>query len=119
MLTCGVDITEVERIKGALTRFGPRFLKHIYTPAEQAYCGDNVPEYAARFAAKEAISKALGTGIVGIRWVEMEILADSRGKPFVRLHGRAADRAAALGLTEWAVSLTHERTHAIAMVVAQ
>ena len=87
MLTCGVDVTEISRIEGALTRFGARFLDRIYTSAEQAYCGANVPEYAARFAAKEAISKALGTGIVGISWVEMEILADSRGKPFVKLHG--------------------------------
>lgn len=118
MLSVGVDMIEIERIAHALERFEERFLRRVYTPREVAYCRGRVPELAARFAAKEAISKALGTGLVGISWVEMEILADRRGKPYVVLHGRALERAEQLGLHEWAVSLTHSNSHAVAMVVA-
>ena len=118
MLSCGVDITDIDRIEGALARFGQRFLDRIYTAEEQAYCRGRLPELAARFAAKEAISKTLGTGIVGVSWREMEVLADRRGKPIVRLHGNALGRARMLGLSEWAVSLSHTDTQAIAMVVA-
>ena len=118
MLSVGVDITEIGRITRALDRWGDRFLGRVYTEDEIAYCRGRVPELAARFAAKEAVSKALGTGLVGVSWREMEILADRRGKPCVVLHGRAQDRANALGLTDWAVSLTHSDDNAIAMVVA-
>jgi holo-[acyl-carrier protein] synthase len=118
MLSVGVDIIEIGRIARALDRFGDRFLDRIYTPAEVAYCRGRVPELAARFAAKEAISKALGTGLVGVAWIEMEVLADRRGKPLVALHGRARRRAEDLGLGEWAVSLTHSDDHAVAFVVA-
>ena len=118
MLSVGVDIIEIARIARALDRFGNRFLERVYTPAEIIYCRGRVPELAARFAAKEAISKALGTGLVGISWREMEILGDRRGKPMVSLSGRAQARADALGLDEWAVSLTHSDSQAVAMVVA-
>jgi holo-[acyl-carrier protein] synthase len=118
MLSVGVDIIEISRIARALNRFGDRFLHRVYTPAELAYCRGRVPELAARFAAKEAISKALGTGLVGISWSEMEILADRRGKPLVSLHARAEKRAQDLGLDTWAISLTHSDDHAVAMVVA-
>lgn len=119
MLSNGIDLTEIPRIARALDRWGERFLRRIYTPAEIAYCRGRVPELAARFAAKEAISKALGTGIMGISWVEMEILPDHRGKPLVKLYGRAANRAESLGLTEFAVSLSHTDDLAIAAVVAR
>jgi holo-[acyl-carrier protein] synthase len=118
MLSVGVDIIEIRRIARALERFGERFLARVFTPAEVAYCRGRVPELAARFAAKEAISKALGTGLVGIAWNEMEVLADRRGKPLVTLHGRALARAQALGLDEWAISLSHDDGRAIAFVVA-
>ena len=118
MLSVGVDIIEIDRIAQALERWGERFLAHVYTPEEIAFCRGRVPELAARFAAKEAISKALGTGLAGIAWQEMEILADPRGKPLVRLYGRAATRAAALGLNEFAISLSHARNYAVASVVA-
>ena len=114
----GVDIIEIERIKAALRRYGERFLRRVYTPAEQAYCRGRVPELAVRFAAKEAISKALGTGMRGIAWQEMEILGDQRGKPLVHLHGRARARAEELGLSEFAVSLSHSRDYAVAFVMA-
>ncbi|MFQ5792867.1 MAG: holo-ACP synthase, partial [Acidobacteriota bacterium] len=89
------------------------FLERIYTPTEVTYCRGRVAELAARFAAKEAVSKALGTGLRGIDWREMEILPDRRGKPLVTLHGRAGQRAAALGLTHFALSLSHSREYAI------
>lgn len=118
MLSVGVDLIEIERIVAAHARFGERFLRRIYTAREVAYCRGRIPELAARFCAKEAISKALGTGLVGISWVEMEVLADERGKPEITLHGRALARAQALGLTQWAVSLSHSDRDAVAMVVA-
>jgi holo-[acyl-carrier protein] synthase len=117
-LSVGVDIIEIERIEAVLRRHGERFLQRVYTPAERAYCRERVPELAARFAAKEAVSKALGTGLRGIAWKEMEILGDERGKPLVRLHGRAKARAEELGLSEFAVSLSHSRDYAVAFVVA-
>ena len=119
MLSVGVDIVEIPRIARALARWGERFLRHVYTPAEVAYCRGRIPELAARFAAKEAISKALGTGMVGVWWTEMEVLGDRRGKPQVTLYGRALARAQELGLDEWAVSLSHTGDSAIAVVVAR
>ncbi len=118
MHSVGVDAVEIPRVAALLERYGERFLRRVYTESEVAYCRGRVPELAARFAAKEAISKALGTGIRGIVWREMEILPDRRGKPLVFLHGRAAGRAAELGLSEFAVSLTHSKALAIAFVVA-
>jgi len=118
MLSVGVDIIEIGRIARALERWGDGFLRHVYAPSEVAYCRGRVPELAARFAAKEAISKALGTGMVGISWTEMVVLGDRRGKPQVTLYGRALARAQELGLDEWALSLSHSRESAIAVVVA-
>ncbi|MBU0702474.1 MAG: holo-ACP synthase [Chloroflexi bacterium] len=124
MLTTGVDLIEIPRLERILARYGDRFLERVFTPAEILYCRARPAELAARFAAKEAVSKALGVGVRmmsrdGINWRDAEIVGDARGKPLVRLHGRAAERAAELGLTEWAVSLSHTREHAIAFVVAQ
>lgn len=118
MLSVGVDIIEIPRVARIVKRWGERYLRRVYTDQELAYCRGRIPELAARFAAKEAISKALGTGIVGVAWREMEILADRRGKPLVILHGRALARAEMLGLDEWAVSLTHSEGDALAFVVA-
>ncbi len=118
MLSVGVDIIEIGRIQRAISRWEGRFLGRVYTQAELAVCRGRVSELAVRFAAKEAISKALGTGLVGVSWREMEVLADARGKPLVRLHRRAAARATELGLTEFAISLSHSRDYAVALVVA-
>jgi holo-[acyl-carrier protein] synthase len=118
MLSVGVDIIEIERIGRAISRWDRRFLERVYTEAEVAVCKGRVPELAVRFAGKEAISKALGTGLFGVSWREMEVLADAWGKPLVRLYGRAATRAARLGLAEFAISLSHSRDHAVAFVVA-
>lgn len=114
----GTDIIEIARIQRSLNDFGERFLKRVYTEREREWYGSRVDELAARFAAKEATSKALGTGIIGIRWREMEVLPNRRGKPVLILHGRAAERARQLGLTDFSISLTHSRTDAMAFIVA-
>ncbi|MDY6875723.1 MAG: holo-ACP synthase [Chloroflexota bacterium] len=124
MLTTGVDLIEIVRVERMLTRYGDRFLERVFTPAEIMYCRARPAEFAARFAAKEAVAKALGVGVRmiardGINWQDAEIIGDARGKPLVRLYGRAAERAGELGLAEWAVSLSHTQEHAIALVVAQ
>jgi len=113
----GVDLIEVSRIETALRRFGRRFLERIYTPAEQALCRGRPPELAVRFAVKEAVMKALGTGRRGVGWREVEVLSDPRGRPVVYLHGRARARAALLHLSGFAVSLSHSRDLAVASVV--
>jgi holo-[acyl-carrier protein] synthase len=118
LITVGVDVVEIARIKRTVDDFGERFLRRVFTDRERERYGSRLPELAARFAAKEATSKALGTGIRGIRWREMEILANRRGKPLLILHGQAAARAAALGLIAFDVSLTHSRSEAMACVVA-
>lgn len=118
MAAVGVDIIEIKRIAKAVDRWGERFLKHIYTQREVQYSKGRVYELAARFAGKEAISKALGTGIHGLSWPEMEILPDPRGKPEIHLHGRAKERAQALELNHWAISLSHCQEYAIAVAIS-
>ena len=123
-MVVGVDLIELDRFKRALTRHNDRLLERVFTPLEILYCRGRPAELAARFAAKEAVSKALGVGMrmlarEGIQWRDVEVVGDTRGKPIVRLHGRAAERAGQLGLDEWSISLSHTRENAIAMVVAQ
>ena len=117
-VSVGVDIIEIARIRRTLADFGDHFLRKVYTERERERYGSRDSELAARFAAKEATSKALGTGIRGIRWREMEVLSNRRGKPVLILHGSAAERAAKLGLVAFDVSLTHSRSEAMAFVVA-
>jgi holo-[acyl-carrier protein] synthase len=114
----GIDAAEIPRIARAVDRWGQRFLDRVYTPNEQRYCGMKMQRLAGRFAAKEAISKVLGTGIRYIRWQELEILPDQRGKPTVTLHGRAALIAERLGLGPIGISITHTDTLALAFAVA-
>lgn len=119
MFTCavGIDIIELERVRRTLKRHGQRFLARVYTPLEIAFCRGRVSELAARFAAKEAVMKALGTGARGVAWREIEVLPDRRGKPLLYLHGQAAARAKTIGLQGLDVSLTHSQEFAIAAVV--
>jgi holo-[acyl-carrier protein] synthase len=122
MHSVGIDLIEVERIEAAIARFGKRFLTRVFTEQELRHCRGHPHQLAARFAAKEAASKALGTGIQsrgGVGWREIEIVSDARGKPIVQLSGSAAQRAAQLNLKSFAISLSHTREHAIAMVVAE
>ncbi len=116
-VSIGIDIIEIDRIAKMIEQHGDRFLRRIYTERERERYGRRVPELAARFAAKEATSKALGTGIRGLTWREMEVLSNARGKPVLVLHGDAAARAAHLGLVHFDISLTHSRTEAMAFVV--
>jgi holo-[acyl-carrier protein] synthase len=112
----GVDIVEIERVNRAIRKWGWRFLNRVYTEQEQVVC-DRVPELAARFAAKEAVMKALGTGISGAGWREIEVLSDQRGKPLVHLHGKAQLQASRLGLHKLEISLSHCRQYALAVVL--
>lgn len=114
----GIDIIEIARIGRVLARYGDRFLHRVYTETERQRYGTRVPELAARFAAKEATMKALGTGIRGVRWRDIETLSNRRGKPILVLHDTAKARAELLGLSHWSISLTHSRTEAMATVIA-
>lgn len=121
MLRTGIDLIEIERIQQAIDRHGDRFLKRIFTSGELAYCGDRLESLAGRFAAKEAAAKALGTGIwrAGIGWTHIEVQRNpTTGEPTLHLTEAAAKRAAELNLSEWSISLTHDRRSAIAFVVA-
>ena len=126
-LSSGIDLIEIDRIQKALERHGERFLKRVFTDAELAPLRTKniktaqprviAAELAARFVAKEACSKALGTGIGPVSWKDMEIVNERSGKPTLRLSGRAAQIANFLGYTTWSVSLTHSRDMAAAVVV--
>jgi holo-[acyl-carrier protein] synthase len=115
----GVDIIEIERVQRALDRHGVRFLKRVYTELEAAFCRGRINELAARFAAKEAVMKVLGTGARGVAWREIEIIPNHRGKPLVYLHGRARERAEYIELQSLDISLTHSDGHAVAFAVGQ
>ena len=117
MLTVGVDILELWRIEAVMERWGQRFLDRIYTPQEQAYCRGRIPQLAARFAAKEAVMKALGTGIRGVGWRDIEVTRKRGQAPQITLHDRASARAARMGMTQIAISLSHGREYAVASVV--
>lgn len=120
MLYTGVDMIEICRLQEAVTRHGARFLTRVFTPAELDACGNRLESLAARFAAKEAAAKALGTGIgrTGIRWTDIEIRTDTESRaPTLLLHGPAAEQAQTIGAREWSVSLSHDRERAIAFVV--
>jgi holo-[acyl-carrier protein] synthase len=117
ILKTGIDLIEIERIQGVLERHGERFLKRVYTELEILQCRGRAEALAVCFAAKEAASKALGTGIGPISWREVEILHKWSGEPYLVLHGSAEKMAKKLGLTNWAVSLSHSRENAIAVVV--
>lgn len=114
----GVDLIEVERIDRAILRHGDRFFLRFFTEQELIDAAGSTPALAARFAAKEAVSKALGTGIGEVGWKEIEIVNGPRRQPVLRLHGRARRLAEDQGLKRWTVSLSHTHEHAIAMAVA-
>jgi holo-[acyl-carrier protein] synthase len=117
-LSVGVDLVEIRRIAALVERHGERFTGRVFTPGEVADCAGRVESLAARWAAKEAVAKALGTGIGAVGWQEIEVVRGESGCPAVILHGRAAALAAARGLTRWALSLAHDGGMALAFVVA-
>ena len=117
MLSTGVDIIEISRVRRVLELYGHRFLGRVYTPGEIAYCRDRAPNLAARFAAKEATMKALGTGVRGVSWKDIEVVRHESGAPSIKLHGRCKQRAQRLGVQGIALSLSHSREYAVASVV--
>ena len=117
-LSAGIDLIEIERLQRAIDRHGMHFLERVFTVQELTEVAGNTASLAARFAAKEAVTKALGTGIGQVTWHEIEILRQPHCAPELRLHGAADRLAKELGLETWSISLSHTKTHAIAMVVA-
>jgi holo-[acyl-carrier protein] synthase len=119
----GIDIAEVPRIAASITRFGDRFLRRIFTDAEIRYCeskANRVERYAARFAAKEAAMKAIGTGWNhGVAWRDIEVCRQPGGRPTLAFHGKAAEFAARLGSAHVALSLSHTAQYAIAQVILE
>lgn len=119
MPRCGIDMIEIQRVESGIARFGERFLNRFFTAGEREDCKGQAHRLAARIAAKEAVAKALGTGIGDVKWVEIEIRVNTPGyRPVLHLHGNAIAIAQQLGLTNWDVSLTHTRDYASAIVVA-
>lgn len=119
----GIDIAEVPRIAQAIERFGERFLNRLFTLGERSYCdskANRVERYAARFAAKEAAMKALGTGWNhGVRWRDCEVARKPGGRPTIMFHGRAGELAAKLGVQNIALSITHTKEQAMAQVILE
>ncbi len=119
----GLDLTDTDRVARLLGEHGERFVARCFTAGERAYADTHAKRraevYAARFAAKEAVLKALGTGLSGgIQWTDVEVVRDGAGKPGVKLHGRAAQSADERGITSWSLSLTHVRGLAAASAIA-
>jgi holo-[acyl-carrier protein] synthase len=119
MKAIGVDLIETERVADSMARFGDRFLKRVYTERELIYCNGRAGSLAARWAAKEAVAKALGTGIGDVAWQEIEVVCEPSGRPTILLHGAAVTLAAQQGISGFAVSLSHTKDHAVAMVVGE
>ena len=119
----GIDIVEVPRIGQSIERFGERFLKRIFTPAEIRYCdakANRAERYAARFAAKEAAMKAIGTGMRGgVSWQEFEVGREPTGRPTILFHGKAAQYAERLGMRRAHLSVSHTEQYAVAYVVLE
>ena len=119
MLIVGIDIVELKRVAQVVERWGDRFLQRIYTPQELAYCRGRIPQLAARFAAKEAVMKALGTGIRGVGWKEVEVQRQRGKGPTIILHDRAKLKAETIMIEEIAISISHSRDSAVVSVVGK
>jgi holo-[acyl-carrier protein] synthase len=117
-LRTGIDLIEIDRFTSAYEQHGQRLLHRLFTPIELAENGKNMASLAARFAAKEAVAKAFGTGIGVISWQEIEIHRGRSGEPILQLYGAAQKMAEERKITSWSLSLSHTHSHAIAMVVA-
>ncbi|MCW5875327.1 MAG: holo-ACP synthase [Anaerolineales bacterium] len=117
-LFTGVDLIEVRRLQRVIDRHGERFLRRVYTERELQQLDGNLASLAARFAAKEAVAKALGTGIGDLTWLEIEILRGARKEPVLVLHGAAEKLAEKKGIERWSLSISHTADHALAFVVA-
>ncbi len=118
----GIDLVETARIARMLEEHGDRFLHRCFTETERAYCGQGVrgiESLAGRFAVKEAVFKALGTGWRGgIAWTDAEVIRKPSGEPMLMLHGKCRDLAAERGIDQWWISISHVKTHAMASAIA-
>ena len=117
-LATGVDLLEIQRLRDAVATHGKKFLQRVFTERELEANAQKMESLAARFAAKEAVAKALGCGIGDVSWKEIEVLRAESGAPQLVLHGAAERLAREQGLATWSLSLSHSQSHAIAMVVA-
>lgn len=117
-LRTGVDLIEINRLEAISVPIRQRFLKRVFTSRELQEAAESSPSLAGKFAAKEAVSKALGCGIGVVSWQEIEILHGEQGQPELFLHGNAAAFASQQGLTVWAVSISHSYSHAVAVAIA-
>ncbi len=117
ILRSGIDLVEVDRFRNLQPHLRDRFIERVFTPAEIELCNDRDTSLAGRFAAKEAVAKALGTGIGEVHWQDIEILADENKTPELHLHARAAEIAEELGLTQWSISITHTQTMAAGQAI--
>jgi holo-[acyl-carrier protein] synthase len=119
----GVDVVDIHRIQDMLKRQGERFLERVYTPDERSFCRDRrdpAPHLAARFAAKEAVFKALGTGWAkGVTWVDIEVCRQGHEAPFLVLHGEAKRVSESLGVRRMHLSLSHSQTAAVAVAILE
>jgi len=118
----GTDIVEIHRVRQIIKgQYGHSFVKRVFTDHEKEYClqaKDPANRYASRFAAKEAVLKALGKGLRGMKWNEIEVIRDDGGRPSIRLTGAAKKLAAAAGITHWFLTISHSREYAVAQVIA-
>ncbi len=119
MHTVGIDIIEISRVAQTVDRWGDRFLRRIYTEGELAYCRGRASQLASRFAAKEAMMKALGTGRYGVNWRDIEVVRCRGGRPVIQLQGRASKVAERLAVSHVALSLSHSRDYAVASIVVE
>lgn len=117
-LATGIDLIEVARIERAAARHGDRFYRRFFTQQEIEFCQGRATSLAGRFAVKEAVAKALGTGIGDFNWTDVEVVCDGRGKPELLLHNQAKELAEEKGLHVWSISLSHTERHAVGMAVA-
>jgi holo-[acyl-carrier protein] synthase len=117
-LRTGIDLIEIDRFTSACQRYDKRLLQRLFTPTELAENGENIASLAARFAAKEAVAKAFGTGIGHISWQDIEICRGRSGQPILNLYGAAQKMAEEQNINAWSLSLSHTQNHAIAIVVA-
>jgi holo-[acyl-carrier protein] synthase len=118
ILRSGIDLVEIERLSQQRPEIRQRFLERVFTPLELAECAQSDASLAGRFAVKEAVSKALGTGIGLLGWHQIEVQRGAQGEPILKLHGMAQEQAEKQGLVTWSISISHTKTHAVAVVVA-
>ncbi len=117
ILRTGVDLVEIDRLDQLEPAIRERFLQRVFTVRELAECGGSSASLAGRFAVKEAVAKALGCGIGAIGWQSVEVQRGPQGEPLLLLHDKAETLAESLGLSQWSISISHSRTHVVAMAV--